>query len=214
MSRQKYGRTFHWPYSKCIHADDKIHMNPQIFIGENVVITEKLDGGNTLLHDGKVYARSTGQEATQAWFGFVKKYHAWKTIGVPYDFFGEDIAAKHSIEYNISEDDTYRLFAVRNISDMFESWDMVELIAEEYGFKTVPVLFKGKFHSIDEINDWFETELIKPSLFGQEREGFVMRFAKEFPADELGTYVAKYVRPNHVTTDEFWTKNWTWNNLV
>src|SRR5882757_1670136 len=171
----KYCRTFHWPSSPGVQNDDKMYQYPDMMVGVPVIITEKIDGGCTCLNDGKVYARSTGQEATQSWFAFVKKYHAWKSIAVPFYFYGEDAAAKHSIEYTMSEDDTYRIFAIRNMNDMFEAWDNVENLSQHYQFKTVPVLFKGTFNSIKEIDKWFETEITKSSEFGPEREGFVMR---------------------------------------
>lgn len=40
-----------------------MHVNPDRFVGQDVVVTEKLDGGNTLPHAGKVYARSVSAPA-------------------------------------------------------------------------------------------------------------------------------------------------------
>ena len=39
-------------------SDENIHKSPDTFVGQPVVVTEKLDGGNTLLHSGKAYGRS------------------------------------------------------------------------------------------------------------------------------------------------------------
>ena len=49
----------------------------------------------------------------------------------------------------------------------------------------------------------------EPSTFGKEKEGCVIRKANSF-TDEQGfeNNVCKYVRANHVQTDEHWTKNW------
>ena len=54
----RYPGTPYWPWSPAIGGDDDVHPDPARFVDESVVVTEKLDGGNTLLHAGKVYARS------------------------------------------------------------------------------------------------------------------------------------------------------------
>ena len=210
----KYPRTFHWPWSQQVHSDDSYHQDPSFFVGKPVLITEKLDGGNTALNAGKVYARSTGQEATQSWFAHVKKYHAWKTTGLPIvmTVYGEDLAALHSIKYHIPMDETYKVFAVRE-NNIFLPWTGVVDVADQLGIQTVPVIFSGEFKSVEEITKFFDLEIKKPSAFGQEREGFVMRIPDSFPADEFSTNVCKYVRKNHVQTDEHWTRNWVWNEL-
>ena len=43
----KYPRTPYWPWSPSIGRDDGVHPDPSRFVGESVVVTEKLDGGNT-----------------------------------------------------------------------------------------------------------------------------------------------------------------------
>lgn len=214
MTPPKYPRTFHWPWSQQVHSDDSYHQDPEFFVGKDVVVTEKLDGGNTALNGGSVYARSTGQEATQGWFAHVKKYHAWKSTGLDPDItiYGEDLAALHSIKYQIPMDKTYKVFAVRE-KDQFLSWESVVSTASQIHLDIVPVIFNGRFNSIKEITKFFEDEIRKPSKFGTEREGFVMRTVDGFDASKFSQNVCKYVRKNHVQTDEHWTKNWTWNDL-
>ena len=68
-------------------------------MGERVVVTEKLDGGNTLLHAGKVYARSVLVPSEGPWMAMVKKHHAWKVNEPDVWIYGEDIYGVHSIEY-------------------------------------------------------------------------------------------------------------------
>ena len=65
----KYPRTPYWPWSPTIGRDDSVHLDPDRFVGEPVVVTEKLDGGNTLLHAGKVYARSVAAPSAEALLG-------------------------------------------------------------------------------------------------------------------------------------------------
>lgn len=211
----KYPRTPHWPWSQQVHQDDSYHQDPGFFVGRDVVITEKLDGGNTALCAGEVYARSTGQPATQGWFAHVKKYHAWKTMGHEPDLviYGEDLAARHSIDYNLPMDQTYKVFQIRE-GDDFLSWQDAQTIARQLSLQVVPTLFQGQFKSIKDITAWFEAEIQKPSEFGPQREGFVMFTPGGFPASEFSQNVCKYVRKNHVQTDEHWTRNWQWNNLT
>lgn len=179
-------------------------------MGQEVVISEKLDGGNTCLWQGDVFARSTGQPATQGWFAMVKKHHAWKTATSDPDFYvyGEDLYGVHSIAYDpIKEDETYRIFNVRE-RDEWLSWDDVEAHAAGLGILAVPVLFRGTFNSVAEITSFFEKQIKLPSRLGGSREGFVMRLAKRFTDDHFSASTAKYVRAGHVQTDEHWTRNW------
>ena len=206
----KYPSTPHWPWSEKVHRDDSYHINPEFFVGKEIVITEKLDGGNTCLWNGQVYARSTTSPAIAGWFAMVKKHHVWKTSQVKNLFFyGEDLYGVHSIEYDpIKENNTYHLFAVRHTSGKFLSWDALVALAASYNLPVAPVSFRGTFNSIDDVTDWFVTNRPTPSSLGPEREGFVMRLAESFPADQFSTNVCKYVRANHVQTDEHWTRNW------
>jgi hypothetical protein len=206
----KYPRTYHWPWSPEIHKDDSTHQNPACFLDVEVVISEKLDGGNTCLWRGEAYARSTGQVATAGWFAMVKKHHAWKTAGLPGDLqiYGEDLYGIHSLHYDaVAEDQTYRVFNIRE-GDDWMSWDNVITRATELNMLTVPELFRGTFNQIKDITDWMNDEIKKPSFLGPEREGFVIRHSAGFTNDEFQNKVAKYVRQGHVQTNQHWTKNW------
>ncbi len=210
----KYPSTPHWPWSQKVHRDDTYHTEPEFFLGKRVIITEKLDGGNTCLWNGNAYARSTTAPAGDGWFAMVKKHHAWKTHGNMHGaHYGEDLYGIHSIEYApMPENKTFRLFAYRrfdeNGHDEFASWDEVFDESEIIDVDLVPIMFTGFFHSVERITEWFEENLKKPSELGGPREGFVMRTWDAFPASEFRRHVCKYVRANHVQTDEHWTKNW------
>ena len=41
-----------------------------------------------------------------------------------------------------------------------------------------------------------------------------MRLVNEFPINEFPHSVCKWVRPNHVQTDEHWTRNWKKAELI
>lgn len=209
----KYPSTPYWPKSPTVDPDDLIVDDPARFVGNTVVVTEKLDGGNTSIWNGEVYARSTGQPSHAGWMAMVRKHHAWKTLGhTETVIYGEDLFGIHSIEYDpIPERHTFRPFAVRKIDaeeDTFLEWDQVVDHALMIEVPTVPVLFLGRFQNVKEIDEWFAHHLNEPSNLGLDREGFVIRSADSFPANKFKANVAKYVRPNHVQTDEHWTKNW------
>jgi len=211
MFAPKYPRTWHFPFSPEIHSDDKTHKDPELFIGREVVITEKMDGGNVLLHEGKVYARSTGQVTTHSSFSFIKTRHAHKTLNDELFFYGENLQALHSIPYTVP--DYFMLFAVRDKENWW-AWDGVTAAASVLEFLTVPVLFCGSFKSLGEIQDWMERAIQLPGTYSRQREGFVLRVVNAFPVDQFTTYVAKFVREGHIQSEEHWSDNWRPNKLL
>lgn len=214
MNPPKYQRTYHWPSSPGVGSDDKVMSSTDDLIGHEIIITEKLDGGNTCLYNGNAYARSTGLPASDGWFAMVKKHHAWKTLGSDFHFYGEDLYGIHSIAYEaMKEDETFRLFHV-HYEDTWFSWDDMTALASEYGFKHVPLLFRGTFETVEQLTKWLEQQSSLPSELGGVREGFVIRRACEFKDSQFPTYVGKWVRANHVQTDEHWRKNWKPCKLV
>ena len=211
----KYPRIPYWPWSPSIGRDDGVHPDPSRFVGESVVVTEKLDGGNTLLHSGKVYARSVSAPSEGKWMAMVKKHHAWKVQEPGVHLYGEDIYGVHSIEYEpVAEHETFYAFVLRDAGGVFASFAEVEAYAREREIPVVPVLFKGRFRSVAEIRAFMERAHGEPSMLGGEREGVVLRLAREFPASEFPSNVCKSVRPGHVQSDEHWTRNWRPCRLV
>lgn len=203
-----YPSTPHWPWSETVHRDDSYHKDPVFFVGKEVVITEKLDGGNTCLARGEVFARSTFLPSHDGWFAEVRARHAYKTVGISPNVFtyGEDLYGIHSIEYDPLED-TYYVFNVRNL-DYWYAWDEVIEHAFELDLRVAPVAFRGYFNSVDAITEWMRENRQKPSALGPEKEGFVMRLADGFDTADFSTCVCKYVRPRHVQTDQHWKENW------
>ena len=207
-STPKYPSTPYWPWSPTVGRGDLVHPNPDRFVGEAVVVTEKLDGGNTLLHAGRVYARSVSAPSEGKWMAMVKKHHAWKVTEPDVYLYGEDIYAVHSIAYEpVAEDRTFHAFALRD-GDRFGSFADVEQYAGGRDIPVVPVLFRGCFSSVSEIRAFVDRAHGEPSALGGEREGVVLRLARGFPAAEFEDNVCKSVRVGHVQTDEHWTRNW------
>ena len=205
----KYPSTPYWPWSPSFGRDDDVHPSPEHFVATAVVVTEKLDGGNTLLHAGTVYGRSVSGPSEGKWMAMVKKHHAWKVTEPEVYLYGEDIYGIHSIEYDpVTEEQTFRAFALRNGDGRFTPFAQVEEYASRRDIPVVPVLFRGCFRSVAEIRAFVDRTHGEPSALGGEREGVVLRLARGFPAAEFQDNVCKSVRVGHVQTDEHWTRNW------
>ena len=204
----KYPKTFYWPHSPSLYYYSNV-VNANSFVNVDLVITEKIDGGNTLLYKGDVYARSTSEKSTQKWMGMVRKHHAWKLFGMEDMYlYGEDIYGVHSIEYEpIYEDKTFYAFACRQ-GEYFASFDFVAYFCSKFGIPVVPVLFRGSFNNVIDLNDWIQKSHLESSFLGGEKEGVVIRKSGEFLASDFNNNVCKSVRLNHVQTDEHWSKNW------
>ena len=205
----KYPSTPYWPWSPTIGRGDAVHANPDRFVGESVVVTEKLDGGNTLLHTGAVYARSVSVPSEGKWMAMVKKHHAWKVTEPDVHLYGEDIYGVHSIAYEpVAEERTFYAFALRRGDGGFDPFAEVEDYAIRRDIPVVPVLFTGCFQSAADIRAFVDRAHHEPSALGGEREGVVLRLAKGFRAPEFEDNVCKSVRVGHVQTEEHWTRNW------
>ena len=205
----KYPRTPYWPHSPSAEADSERLTDASRFVCEPVVITEKLDGGCTLLHQRAVYARSVDMPSSAKWMAMVKKHHAWKVTEPSVFLYGEDIYGVHSIEYGpVPEDETFYAFALRDDHDRFASFSDLDDYARKREIPVVPVLFDGIFHTEGELQRFVDEAHAEPSILGGEREGVVIRLARSHPASEFGLSVCKSVRAGHVQTDEHWTRNW------
>ncbi len=186
-----------------------MHANPQRFVGAPVIATEKLDGGNTLLHGGRVYGRSVSAPSDAGWMAMVKKHHAWKVIEADVHLYGEDIYGLHSIAYDpVPEDRTFYAFALRDGAGDFASFAELEAYADSKGIPVVPVLFRGQFDSVGEVRAFLKRAHGERSALGGEREGIVLRLARGFPGREFPDIVCKSVRAGHVQTEEHWMRNW------
>ncbi len=205
----KYPSTPYWPWSPTIGRGDDVHMNPERFVGAEIVVTEKLDGGNTLLHAGAVYARSVAAPSTGKWMAMMKKHHAWKVTEPGVFLYGEDIYGVHSIEYGpVAEQATFYAFALRSGDGAFAAFADLEAYVRQRDIPLVPVLFKGRFRSVAELRAFLEQAHAEPSALGGEREGVVVRLVRRFPAAEFQANVCKSVRSGHVQSDQHWTRNW------
>ena len=217
----KYPRTYHVPFSPGATKDDKKLKDGwfEYYRGKEIVLTEKLDGENSCLCQRGVFARSHGAETRSPWsinlWGDDGLY--WKVKGFIDDdllVFGENLYGEHSIHYSKLKD-YFHVFACYNeTTDKWWSWDDVKFVSKVLGVPHVPTLWRGKAESEDQIKELIFQTMNMPSAYGDTKEGIVMRLTDEFDGDEFPNYVCKYVRPNHVQTDEHWTRNWKKAELI
>lgn len=201
----KYPRTLHLPWSDTIGPDgDHVLESTSLFEGQEVVVTEKLDGENTTLYRSHLHARSldSGHHPSRGW---IKNFHARLAPHIPlgHRISGENLFALHSIFYE-SLPSFFLVFGVWQGADLL-SWDETSALCAELEHKSgeplplVPLLFRGLW------NEKTVRELYpRASQFGPESEGYVVRLAGHLKRDEWSRSAAKYVRPRHVQTGPHW----------
>ena len=216
----KYPRTYHLPYSPGATKDDKKLQDGWFsnYIGEEIVITEKLDGENIHMNQKDCYARSDGAPTRSPWSRNIwdpQEGLYWKIkslIGPNETIFGENLYGEHSIHYN-NLDNYFHLFAVNDGKEWY-SWDSIKTMSEILDIPHVPQLWRGFIYNEKQLEELVNKFVNMPSIYGDKREGVVVRLTSSFPLDDFKYYVCKWVRPNHVQTDEHWTKKWKKAKLI
>jgi hypothetical protein len=223
---QKYQRTLHAPWSPGATSDDRIHENMNMFVDREVIVPVKLDGENTNLYRDHMHARSldTGYHPSRDW---IRTFHGNMAHTIPHGMriCGENMYAKHSIHYQNLKTYFY-VFSIWDENNRALSWDDTLMWCELLELTPVPVLYRGTYseYVLRHIYDWATgTASTKacamPELRDEIRakyvaemgddilEGWVMRLTDGFGYDDFATSLAKFVRPNHVQSDdEHWTK--------
>jgi hypothetical protein len=191
----KYPRTYHSPWSLGVTNDDKVIKDTSSFIGNEVVLLEKMDGENTTLSRDYIHARSLDSvdHPSRHW---VKGIWGQIRHNIPegYRICGENLFAKHSIEYN----DLPNYFMVFNIWDennICLSFDETLEWCNLLEIQHVPVLWRGIYDENFIKN--FELDFSK-------QEGYVVRLTKSFHYDDFEKSVMKMVKKGHVQTDSHW----------
>lgn len=196
---KKYPRTFHLPWSRSRTDDDKILRTVDHFEGKEVVVTEKLDGENTTLYRNHIHARSLDSKdhASRHW---VKMLHGTISFHIPegWRICGENVYALHSIYYEHLTSYFY-VFSIWNENNECLSWDETVEWAELLGLETAPVLYRGIWSE-----ETVKSCYTKQSVFGGEQEGYVVRLTERFSYEDFKQSAAKFVRKNHVQTDQHW----------
>lgn len=224
-SNSKYPRTYHIPWSPGATSDDKkldkqwFHSNG--FAGSEIIISEKIDGESVAFSSYDVFARSHSVPTRTPW-----SRNLWGNDGLLWKIkdkivedewvYGENLFGEHSIHYN-KLPEYFFMFAARYMGercDYWYSWDDVVLMAEILKVPTVPVLWRGIIETEDQLKKMIDQFMSEPSTFGDMKEGVVIRKVSDFDNKDFSKNVCKYVRENHVQTDEHWTKNWKKAELI
>lgn len=193
----KYPRTPHLSFSPGVGGDDLKLDSNKIFNNCHVVVTEKLDGENTTLYPDYIHARSldSHHHPSRAW---VKALQASIANDIPagWRICGENVYAQHSIVYDRLKSYFY-MFSIWNEKNQCLSWADTQEWAEILGLELPSVLYEGF---------WEEKKMISlaDNLDLDICEGFVVRNTKQFAFKNFSHNMAKWVRSNHVQTDEHW----------
>jgi hypothetical protein len=213
---QKYPSTPHLPFSPSVNADDTqwsdVAAQHSSVLGNLIVMTEKLDGANCCLRNGQVFGRTHSHEATHESFGLLREWYLQIQSALPshLSFFGENMFAVHSIEYDTLMH-TFYLFGIRDDdAGMWLSWSDVEHWAAKLGIPTVPVVFRGIFSSLAEMQHLMSQQAVVKSKVSTSvcPEGFVVRSVRPIVDDEFDRCIAKFVRANHIQTTPQWKIEW------
>lgn len=202
----KYPRSFHLPWSPGGTSDDKRMLDVSGLVGAPLVVTEKCDGSNLTYTRQGVFSRSHSRAPVHASFDLAKATHGQigHFLSDGLSIFCEYCYAVHSIAYEGLPG--YSLvFGVRDDArSLWWPWSMVVEQADELQLPTVPLLFEGQVGSERELEELTTSLAQGPSVFGGLREGVVVRLAGEFSDEAFPRSLAKWVRRDHVTTDEHW----------
>jgi hypothetical protein len=159
-----------------------------------------MDGENTTIYgDGHSHARSIDSKSHESRNWIKANIAPVINLNLPtgWRVCGENLYAKHSIEYN-NLDSYFYVFSIWDERNVCISWDSTKGYSELMDLQVVPELYRGPFdQKVVEgliLNEWK----------GNECEGFVIRAANEFHYDNFSQNTGKCVRENHVQTDEHW----------
>jgi hypothetical protein len=157
--------------------------------------------------------------------------------------FGENMYSKHSIHYGCPNDDcggcdernqgppvddVFLVFGVYDTRyDLWLSWPETERVADEIGFPTAPMAYtdcrwehgewsfnyvRNSFDGEQEFVEHFTS--VAESVVDQGHEGIILRSLYPIHYAQFARKLGKYVRPNHVQTDEHWSHQPTTRNEV
>lgn len=208
----KYPKIKHLPFSKGIGRNDRISKNIDNIIGQPIIISEKIDGSNTCLEPtGIFHGRSDKKDRLEPWnenlYADFEIHDLFVNEKPDQTYFFENTYAIHSIEYP-------KLTSYIHLFDIvFEDWFLssyyCDITAKKYDIPTVPRLYDGIISSEDELKIIIDGLMSSESTYGGPKEGLVVRNCCAFPYDEFEENVFKYVREDHVqTNDKTWKKTW------
>jgi hypothetical protein len=203
--KHKFPRIAHCPWSENVSSDDKLHPNMSVFEGHQIIGTIKMDGECTTLAPNYIHARSLEYppHKSRTW---IKQF--WNIVknDLPqgYQFSGENLFAKHSIHYHYLKSFFY-VFMIWNDKDIVISWEETQQWCALLNLTLVPIFYHGLFdrYRIHTAYDEYCRTSKDPV------EGYVIRLPNEISFNEIDINkcfksISKWVRKDHVTTNEHW----------
>lgn len=189
----QFPRTYHLPWSQTVTKDDRVHSDnafPQLY-GQEVVVTEKLDGQLTQLTSDSVFGRGPDDSRPSS---YAKSVGAGIGAELPrgWRVCAEDLLYPKTVQYG---SDVPKLAAHSLWNDRMEclGWDESQEWFQLLGLPAPRVLWRGEF------NDSFEE--VHKSVVGSletNSEGYVLRLADAFPLRHYRHCVGKWVRAGFV----------------
>jgi len=166
-----------------------------------------MDGENTTLYQDHIHARSinSGDHPSRSW---VKNLHGQIRHLIPEGMrvCGENLYAKHSIGYD-NLDSYFLVFSIW-IDEYCFSWADTLEYCDLLDLTPVPYALSPRFHKplvyTAYLDDALERIAAGWEALHSDKEGYVVRDAGCFKLSEWEQSIAKYVRPNHVQTDQHW----------
>lgn len=204
-SRQKYPRTPHLPWSPGATSDDVAWCNTSHFEGRQVVVTEKMDGENTTMYRDYIHARSidSRHHSSRSWVKALQQRIGFQ-IPEGWRLCGENLYAKHSIFYGALPS-YFMLFSLWDEHNRCLDWTQTCEWAALLDLHLPKVCYEGP---------WDEALIASLPVDTTKSEGYVVRLASSFDFEEFDQSVAKFVRANHVVTDQHWMQQAVVPNLL
>lgn len=180
----KYPSTPHLPFSETVTSDLTLTKNGLDFSsGVELIVTEKMDGGNISMYRDGFHARSLDSDIG-TWDHLAKAECSARRFLIPerYRISGEYLAARRSVAYHDLKAPILVFGAW--YGEQLLDWDETQALADSIGLPTVSVLYRG--------TDW-NGALNAWSKFGrtsETSEGFVVRYSGAFSLQEFPERIA------------------------
>lgn len=193
----KYPRTPHLMWSEKLGKDDRVLESIDQFIGQEVVVTVKMDGENTTIYKDHIHARSLDSKhhPSRDWVKGLWGNISWM-LDDDVRICGENMYAKHTIHYKNLES-YFLVFSIWRENQCL-SWDETVEYCDLLGLKHVPILYQGIF-DYDHIRD-----IYRSTHNGDDCEGYVIRLAKSFLYEDFGKSIGKFVSSRFQIGDSHW----------
>lgn len=187
----------HLPWSDKLGVNDKVLDSINQFVGQEVIVTLKMDGENTTMYNDHIHARSldSAHHPSRDWVKGLWGNISW-LLDNDLRICGENMFAKHTIHYKNLNTYFYVFSMWRN--EYCLSWEETLDFCKRLELTHVPVLYRGIF-------DYNEIRNILPKEYnGDPCEGYVIRLAKGFKYEDFGKSIGKFVSSQFEIGDTHW----------